>query len=277
MRYGAEKRSGGLALNQSAGGDAGEGMDQRPKGAEKSGPARPGGPSGRKAARPQKTAVHTTKSQKVREIGISREALVRRIMDVRRTGLVVLVARAVGGVLITLFMTSAAFWFLSIPFALFNSGWVITPLSILTAAALVVAAAFASVRSVPQAAVTLKFLREKAFWWVDPFRDERPQFLPMWLEAILWAPTQVLAGAIPFKTLRETGPADAEAAADLARRMAEEGELDLSIGMPAGSPDEKGLRFLLLLRLVRLVTEEGKLRARISGLGQAALFEGTVA
>lgn len=262
-------------MNQPTDGEGGEGASQRSRGADRSGAARPG-PSGRRAARPQKTAVQA-KSQKVKEVGISHEGLVRRMMDIRRTSLVILVARAAGGVLITLFLTSAAFWFLSIPFSLFNSGWVVTPLSILTAAALVVAARLASVRSIPQAASTLDFLQEKAFWWIDPFRDERPHFLPMWLEAILWAPTQVLAGAIPFRTLRETGPADAEAAADLARRMAEEGELDLSIGIPADSPDKKGLRFLLLLRLVRLVTEEGKLRARISGLGQTALFEGPVA
>lgn len=248
--------------------------EQPPSKAKGGSTARPG-PSGRKTARTPKLPSFA-KSQKAKDFGVSHEELVRRMAEVRRTGLVVLAARAVGGALITLFLSSAVFWFLSIPFALFDSGWVITPLSLITAGVLVGAARWASVGSVPQAAATLDFLREKAFLWVDPFRDERPHFLPMWLEAILWAPTQVLAGAIPFKTLKDTGPADLEAAADLARRMAEEGELDLSVGIPADSPDKRGLRLLLLLRLARLVIEEGKLRARISGLGQAALFEGTV-
>ena len=95
-------------------------------------------------------------------------------------------------------------------------------------------------------------------------------------EALLWAPRQALAGAVPFLRIRKAGDADAEAAADVSRRLVEETGLALAEGLPPGSPEERGLRLLLLLRLARLVVEDGQLKARISGLGQTALFEGTV-
>jgi hypothetical protein len=58
--------------------------------------------------------------------------------------------------------------------------------------------------------------------------------------------------------------------------MFEEGEKDLSEGLPPDSAEERGLRLLLLTHLARLIIEDGKLKGRVSGLGHAALFEGTV-
>jgi hypothetical protein len=190
--------------------------------------------------------------------------------------MVVLAFRAAGGALITLTVTMIFFWVLSFPVTFIRSVWTVTFLSIGVGALLVIAARFATMRSLPEPASALPFLRDIVFTWVDPFREDRPHLLPMWLEAILWAPSQVLVGALPFLRVRVAGAADAEAAADVARRMVEEGEVDFSEGMTEGSAEAKGLRLLLLLRLARLVFEDGKLKGRISGLGQAALFEGTV-
>jgi hypothetical protein len=236
--------------------------------------ANDGGSQRKKPGRSGKTMA--TK-RKVVEVSITREALVRRVVDARRAGLVVLAARAIGGGLITLLITSSAFWLLAVPFVLLQSAWIITPLTLVTSAALVVAARFASIRSMPEAASYLEFLKEKAFLWVDPFRDDRPHFMPLWVDAILWAPTQVLAGAVPFRMICKMGQADADAAADVARRMVEESELELTNGVDPESAEAKGLRQLLALHLARLVVDDSNLKVRVSGLGQAALFEGTVA
>ncbi|MHC5055798.1 MAG: hypothetical protein ACYTKD_13895 [Planctomycetota bacterium] len=211
-----------------------------------------------------------------REVTVSRETLVSRVADARRTTMVVLAFRAAGGAVITLTVTMVFFWLLSIPVTFIQSVWTVTFLSIGVTAMLIIAARFATVRSLPEPASVLPFLKNIVFTWVDPFREDRPHLLPMWLEAILWAPSQVLVGALPFMRVRVTGAADAEAAADVARRMFEEGEVDFTDGLPDGSAEAKGLRLLLLLRLARLAFEDGELRGRVSGLGQAALFEGTV-
>jgi len=212
----------------------------------------------------------------MREAGFSRETLVSRVNDARRTTLVVLGFRAAGGAVITLAATMIFFWVLSVPVSFIRSVWAVTFLGIGVGALLVMAARLATMRSLPEPASALPFLKDIVFTWVDPFRDDRPHLLPMWLEAILWAPSQVLVGALPLMRIRLTGAADAEAGADVALRMFEEGEVDFTDGMPEGSAEAKGLRLLLLLRLARLVIEDGKLVGRVSGLGQAALFEGTV-
>ncbi|MHC4248044.1 MAG: hypothetical protein ACYS9X_02845 [Planctomycetota bacterium] len=246
----------------------------------RSGPAGGKGKSSRKKAEAKPSEAAGDKAVPEgpagREVTVSRETLVNRVADARRTTMVVLAFRAAGGALITITVTMVFFWLLSVPVRFIASAWAVTFLSIGVTALLVIAARFATVRSLPEPASALPFLRDIVFTWVDPFREDRPHLLPMWLEAILWAPSQVLVGALPFLRIRVTGAADAEAAADVARRMFEEGEVDLTGGMPDGSAEAKGLRLLLLLRLARLSLDDGELGGRVSGLGQAALFEGTV-
>ena len=232
-----------------------------------------GGSSRTKA---KKKASRSGRSSQAREVGFSRETLVSRVNDARRTTIVVLAFRAAGGALITLTVTMVFFWILAVPVSFIDSAFTVTFLSIGVGALLVMAARLATMRSLPEPASALPFLKDVVFTWVDPFRDDRPHLLPMWLEAILWAPSQVLVGALPLMRIRVTGPADAEAAADVALRMLEEGQVDFTDGLPEGSAEAKGLRLLLLLRLARLVIEDGSLVGRVSGLGQAALFEGTV-
>ena len=224
----------------------------------------------------KKTGKITLPPAEGREAAVTRETLVNRVTDARRTSMVVLAFRAAGGAVITFVVTAVFLWILAIPIRFLADAWARLPLSIGVTALLVVAARFATMRSLPEAASALPFLKDIVFMWLDPFREDRPHLLPMWLEGILWAPSQVLVGALPFRRIRETGQADAEAAADVARRMFEEGESDFTGGMPEGSAEAKGLRLLLLLRLARLAVEDGKLKGRVSGLGQAALFEGTV-
>ena len=217
-----------------------------------------------------------SEAPQAREAAVSRETLVSRVTDARRTTMVVLAFRAAGGAVITVVATSIFLWILSVLIQFLESPWTRLPLSLGLSALLVVAARFATMRSFPESASVLPFLKDIVFTWVDPFREDRPHLLPIWLEGILWAPGQVLVGALPFLRIRVTGQADSGGAADVARRMFEEGEVDLVDGLPDGSAEAKGLRLLLLLRLARLVIEDGELKGRVSGLGQAALFEGTV-
>jgi hypothetical protein len=224
-------------------------------------------------ARASRVPKSKRKAPAGRAVTVSRETLVARMTDARRTGLVVLAFRAVGGLVITLMLSmivGSVFYLLS------SSGLLFSLVSLGIAAALVVAARLVSGRSIPEAASKLAFLADHAFVWQDPFREERPHLLPLWLEVVLWAPKQVLAGAVPFINVRRTGPADCEAAADVARRMVEEGEIDLTEGVEPESAEAKGLRLLFLVRLARINADGGELKARVSGLGQAALFEGTV-
>ena len=224
-----------------------------------------------KAAKPRGAA-------KKRAVDVPRDTLTNRVMEARRAGLVVLAFRAIGGGIATLAALSIVVTVFIFVFTLTVAGMA-GPIFVLTtmgAVALVVSARFATRRSMPEAAAKLPFLENHAFAWADPFRDERPRFLPLWLEAVLWAPRQVSSGLEPFLELRKTGRADAEAAGDVARGMVENGEVMLDEGLPAGSAELRGLRLLLLLRLARLVVEDGKLLGRVSGLGHVALFEGTV-
>jgi len=222
------------------------------------------------------------------EFEVPRDTVVRRVEDVRRLALVALAGRATGGALVTLllaFLLASVVLtvalvplkgILSVPLDIFRGSAFLCVASIPTAVILLTGARFAAIRSVPNVAAKLEFLESHAFVWADPFREERPRLLPGWLEILLWAPSQILAGAVPFRAIRHTGQADAEAACDVARRMVEKAELDFTDGLPAESAEARGLRLLLLLRLARLVIKDGKLKGRISGLGHAALFEGTV-
>ena len=243
-----------------------------PKPAEEPAPAEE--PSPAKEPAPAKNGARQV--HKAHEVTVSRETVVRRVAEARGTSLVICVARAAVGVIITLIIGSIVAWVLYAMLPLFGNSFMATVVTAGVMAALVIGARLAAVRSLPAQASSLGFLADRVFVWVDPFREERPHLLPMWLEAVLWAPSQILAGGVPFRRIRHTGQADAEAAADVARTLAEEMEMDLSNGLPSGSAQARGLRLLLLLRLARLVIEDGKLKGRISGLGQAALFEGTV-
>ncbi len=216
--------------------------------------------------------------RKGREVTVSRETLIKRVTDAQRTSMVVLAFRATGGALITLFFSAIVTGFLSILPALgfLEVRFLYVLFSMGVAVVVVIAARFATITTMPEAASALGFLDDRVFVWADPFREDRPHLLPMWLEAILWAPNQVLAGAVPLLRIRTTGPADVEAASDVARRMVENSEIDLTEGFAADSAEARGLRLLLLLRLARLTVEDGRLKGRVSGLGQAALFEGAV-
>ncbi len=204
-----------------------------------------------------------------------REALVQRLLDTRRTAMVVLFARAVIGAIVTLILASIVALLLWI-FPLFRARPMEMLASLAGAAGLLVGAWRGARESMPEAAAKLGFLRDRAFVWLDPFNEQRPHRLPFWIEPILWGPNQVLTGVVPFRRIHRTERADAEAAADVAREMAKATELDLTDGLTEGSPKERGLRFLLLLRLAGLAVEDGRLKGRVSGLGQAELFQGTV-
>lgn len=256
--------------------ESGGGPSKRKKASRSTKSTAKGKSSRAKTGKTGKKASQAADGPAGREVTVSRETLVSRVTDAQRTTMVVLAFRAAGGALITLTVTMIFLWVLAIPIRFLASAWTVTFLSVGVAALLVIAARFATMRSLPEPAFALPFLGDIVFTWVDPFREDRPHLLPMWLEAILWAPSQVLVGALPFLRIRATGPADAGAAADVARRMLEEGETDFTGGLPEGSADAMGLRLLLLLRLARLVLEDGRLKGRVSGLGQAALFEGTV-
>ncbi len=206
---------------------------------------------------------------------VSREMLTSRVLFARRQGLVVLAFRTIGGAVATLAVCSAFFFLILLPLIEYSSGWILI-LSVPSSFVLVLVARFASVQSMPDAANNLAFLNSHAFVWADPFRDERPRFLPIWMDAVLWAPNQVTAGLEPFMMLHAANQADAEAAGDVARAIVEKGEVKLDKGLPPDSAEARGLKMLLLLRLARLIVEDGKLRGRLSGLGQAALFEGRV-
>lgn len=222
------------------------------------------------------------------ELEVPRDTVVRRVEDVRRLALVALAGRASGGALVTLLLAFVVAYvvmgvaliplrgILSAPLDIFRGSIFLTVASVPVAVILLTGARYAAIRSVPNVASKLEFLEAHAFVWADPFRDERPRLLPGWLEMLLWAPSQILAGAVPFRAIRQTGQADAEAACDVARRMIEKAELDFTDGLPADSAEARGLRLLLLLRLARLVIKDGRLKGKISGLGHAALFEGTV-
>lgn len=250
-----------------------------------------------KAPRPQRRTASlkgppqrgpTGGGRKRDDLKVPRETVIRRVWEVRRLALVVLAGRALGGGVATFvlaFVVASVVLgialipvrgLLSLPVGIFRGSMFLTIASVPAAAILLIGARLAAIRSVPKVASKLAFLEARAFVWVDPFREERPHLLPGWLEIFLWAPSQVLAGAVPFDSIRETGPADAEAACDVARRMIEHLELDLTEGLSGDSAEARGLKLLLLLRLARLVIQDGRLKGKISGLGLAALFEGTV-
>jgi len=228
-----------------------------------------GGSSRKKSSKTQKTAVTR---KKVAEVTIPRETLVRRVNDARRASMVVLGVRTLGGGFITLLLSYAGLYLLSIFLPLLESKWISGPLTVILGLLMIIVARFASSGRLPDVAAKLSFLKERAFVWVDPFRDEPPHFGPLWVDSLLWAPTQVLKGVVPFRTIYETGQADAEAAADVARRMVEEGEIDYAGGLDPASLEAKGVRLLLLLRLARLVVDGDQIKGRVSGLGQSALF-----
>jgi len=214
-----------------AGGDVGSpksgessgGPSKRKKASRSTKSTAKGGSSRKKA---KKKASRSGRNAQVREVGFSRETLVSRVNDARRTTMVVLGFRAGGGAVITLAATMISFWVLSVPVSFIRSVWAVTFLGVGVGALLVMAARFATMRSLPEPASALPFLKDVVFTWVDPFRDDRPHLLPMWLEAILWAPSQVLVGALPLMRVRLTGPADARNARGLRRGQ----------GPPAPSP-----------------------------------------
>jgi hypothetical protein len=271
-------RDGGAGSDDAAEQEDGQGKTRsRKASASKPGGKRPG--KGNTSVTKRITKKGKTKgigAQKVAEVTISHETLLRRVKDARGTALVVLAARAIGGGLITILLTGCimSVLVLAIPPLKFDPLFFVANLA--AAAGLVFAAKLASVVSTPEAASGLEILHDSAFIWVDPFRDEKPHLLPYWLEAALWAPMQVLAGAVPFLRVRKATEADCEAAAGFARRAVEEGEVGLGKDFSATSAEASGLRLLLLLRLARLVIEDGEVKARVSGLGQTALFEGSV-
>ena len=180
-----------------------------------------------------KKATGKKKTERVAEVTISHETLLRRVKDARGTALVVLAARAIGGGLITILLTGCVMYvlILVIPPLEFDPLFFVANLA--AAAGLVFAAKLASVKSTPEAASGIELLQDPAFIWVDPFRDEKPHHLPYWLEAVLWAPMQVLAGAVPFLRVRKATETDSEAAAGFARRVVEEGEVSLGKGFSA--------------------------------------------
>ena len=90
-------------------------------------------PASKQPSDGRKKATRTGKTSTVKrttEVTIPRETLIRRVVDARRAGMVVLMARAVGGGLVTLLLSSAAMLVLVMFHIVFDSVWVTTPLSV---------------------------------------------------------------------------------------------------------------------------------------------------
>lgn len=224
------------------------------------------GPAGKKAETSRSTR------RKPMAVTVPHELVVRRILDARKTTLVVFFMRALGGLLVTLILSVVIAFIITLPLAGFGANAASSLVAVAVAAGLVFAGYMTS-GPVPGEA---PFLADTVFIWLDPFREQRPRYMPLWLEGVLWGPHQLLAGTVPFLRLRATSRTEAEAAASTARDVAEAGDLDIPKSLPPEGTRGKGLVMLLMLRFVCLGADGDRITALMTGLGQSALFESTV-
>ena len=114
------------------------------------------------------------------------------------------------------------------------------------------------------------FLKDAAFFWVDPFVGRPGDGTLLWFKAAGRGPLQLLAWAFMFAKIQQSAGTEIEPASAVLEEISGAGTFEIPRDLEPESDKARGLRLLVLLKLVRFSTEDDLLTASLTLSGQAS-------